>query len=275
VPDSVGIGLIGCGTIGAGLASAVDRGEAGPARIARVFDVDAGRAGQVASRLRSRPPPSAKLDELVSDPGVAVVVEAASQAAAASCARTVLRSGRSLLLMSSGALIDSALFRDLTDLAAERGVTLAVPSGAVGGLDAIRAVRRELRELTLTSTKRPAALAGAPGFAAWETKVIARPTVVYDGPAREAVRLFPANVNVAAAVSLAGLGPDLTIARVVADPQAPGNVHEVVASGAFGLFTLRFVNQPSADNPRTSRLAVLSALEALRGMCSRGPRIGS
>jgi aspartate dehydrogenase len=275
VPDSAGVGLIGCGTIGAGLAAAVDRGEAGPTWIASVLDVDFGRARHVAAALRSRPNATATLDELLGDARVAIVVEAASQAAAASCARAVLSAGRSMLMMSSGALIDSVLFADLSRLAAERAVTFAVPSGAVGGLDAIRAVRGELRELTLTSTKRPAALSGAPGFAPWESKPIERATVIYDGPAREAVRLFPANVNVAAAVSLAGLGPDRTTARVVADPQAPGNVHEVTAAGDFGQFTLRFVNRPSVENPRTSRLAVLSALEALRGMCSRGLRIGS
>jgi aspartate dehydrogenase len=257
------------------VAVAVARGEAGTAIVAGVFDVDLDRARALASQLGKGAVAYESVEGLLTDRRVTIVVEAASQAAAATHARTVLSAGRSLLLMSSGALIDSVLFADLARLAAERGVRLAVPSGAIGGLDAIRAVRAELRELTLTSTKRPAALKGAPGFASWEDRGIDRATVVYEGPAREAVRLFPANVNVAAAVSLAGLGPDRTVARVVADPEAPGNVHEVSATGAFGCFTLRFENEPSAENPRTSRLAILSALEALRGLCTSDPRIGS
>lgn len=271
---TTGIGLIGCGTIGAALAEAVARGEAGPATITGLYDLETDRASRLAAKLKGAAV-HATVDGLLGNERVETVVEAASQTAAAAHARSVLAAGRSLLLMSSGALIDSTLFGELARLARERGVSLAVPSGAVGGLDAIRAVRNELQEVSLTTTKPPAALRGAPGYAAWEAKEIRQATVVYEGPARDAVRLFPANVNVAAAVSLAGLGPDRTVTRVVADPDAPGNVHEVSASGDFGQFTLRFVNQPSRDNPRTSRLAILSAVEALRGLCDRGPRIGS
>ncbi|MBI2966059.1 MAG: aspartate dehydrogenase [Chloroflexi bacterium] len=271
---TTGIGLIGCGTIGAALAMAVARGEAGPANVTGLYDLEQGRANDLAARLNGAAV-HATVDLLLRDEQVQTVVEAASQAAAVAHARAVLAAGRSLLLMSSGALIDSALFGELAGLARKHGVSLAVPSGAVGGLDAIRAVRSELREVRLTSTKPPAALRGAPGYAAWESKEIRHATVVYEGAARDAVRLFPANVNVAAAVSLAGLGPDRTMTRVVADPAAPGNVHEVSASGDFGQFTLRFVNRPSPENPRTSRLAILSAVEALRGLCDDGPRIGS
>jgi aspartate dehydrogenase len=274
VSKTTGIGLIGCGTIGAALAEAVARGEAGPAAIAGLYDFEPGRASSLAAKLKGAVA-HATVEGLLGDERVEIVVEAASQAAAVAHARSVLAARRSLLLMSSGALIDSALFDELARLTRERGVSLTVPSGAVGGLDAIRAVRNELREVRLTSTKPPAALRGAPGFAAWESNEISQATVVYEGPARDAVRLFPANVNVAAAVSLAGMGPDRTVARVVADPDAPGNVHEVSASGDFGQFTLRFVNRPSRDNPRTSRLAILSAVEALRGLCDGGPRIGS
>jgi aspartate dehydrogenase len=274
VAKTIGIGLIGCGTIGAALAQAVARGEAGPASVTGLYDLDGVRASALAARLNGATVHST-VDRLLQDERVEAVVEAASQAAAVEHARAVLATGRSLLLMSSGALIDSALFDELAGLAQKHGGTLAVPSGAVGGLDAIRAVRRELREVRLTSTKPPAALRGAPGYAVWETKEIRHATVVYEGPARDAVRLFPANVNVAAAVSLAGLGPDRTMTRVVADPDAPGNVHEVSASGDFGQFTLRFVNRPSPENPRTSRLAILSAVEALRALCEQGPRIGS
>ena len=108
-----------------------------------------------------------------------------------------------------------------------------MPSGALGGIDAIRAARGRLDRVTLTTTKPPRGLAGAPGFAEWESREISEPTVVFDGPAVEAVKLFPANVNVAATLSLAGLGAQETRVKVVADPNSTVNVHEVEAVAAW------------------------------------------
>ena len=88
--------------------------------------------------------------------------------------------------------------------------------------------------------------------------------MVVEGRGMSAVGLLPAKVNGAATISLAGLGPQRTIVKVVADPESPGNVHEVDATGAFGEFSFRFVNRPHATNPKTSYLAVLAAIEALR-----------
>ena len=105
--------------------------------------------------------------------------------------------------------------------------------------------------------------------------VITKPEVIFDGSALEAIKLFPANVNVGATLSLAGLGPLKTRVKVVADPQAPGNVHEVYARGDFGVMRFTLENRPHERNPRTSYLAVLSVLETLRAACTPGPRIGT
>lgn len=271
--DTIGVGLVGCGTIGEALARAIVDGQGGRASLRAVYDRDQDRARFVAGLAAARV--YTTVDDMLADASVHLVIEAASQAAAAECARLVLTRGRSLLLMSTGALLIGNTFSELASLAREQKVTLAVPSGAIGCLDTLRAVKSGLKQVTLTSTKKPEALRGAPGFAAWESKAIDAAVVIYEGPAREAVQKFPANVNVAASVSLAGLGPDRTIARVVADPAAPGNVHELVASGEFGEFTARFVNRPSQANPKTSQLAILSALEALRGVCDGQVRVGS
>jgi aspartate dehydrogenase len=142
-----------------------------------------------------------------------------------------------------------------------------LPSGAIGGLDVLRAARVDrLDEVTLVTSKPPRALAGAPFFESHPIDLGAITTreVIYEGPAAEAVRLFPANVNVAAALSLAGIGPEQTRMQVVADPALDRNVHEVVARGSFGELTLRLANVPSPSNPKTSFLACLSGLATLR-----------
>jgi aspartate dehydrogenase len=163
----------------------------------------------------------------------------------------------------------------MAETAVTNGRQFIVPSGALGGIDAIRATRDLLEEVTLVSTKRPEAFRGSPGFARWEDFEFSGPEVLYEGTVPEAVGLFPANVNVAATVSLAGLGPDRTTVRVIADPDSPGNVHEVQARGSAGEFSFRLVNRPHVRNPKTSHLAVLSAIEALKTFCEPGPRFGT
>ena len=142
-----------------------------------------------------------------------------------------------------------------------------VPSGAVGGLDVLRAARiGGLDTVELRTTKPPRALRGAPYLAAHRIDVDAfhGPTVVFDGPATEAVVGFPANLNVVAALSLAGIGPERTRVVLVADPTGERNIHEVTARGAFGELSLRLENRPTPGNPKTSLLAPLSALALLR-----------
>ena len=173
------------------------------------------------------------------------------------------------------ALLDPEVFTRVTTAASTSGGDIIVPSGAVGGIDALRACRGHLDSVTIVSTKKPESLRGAPGFAAWEDVPIPGPTVVFEGPASAAVDQFPANVNVAATVSLAGIGPQATQVKVIADPDAPGNVHQIDASGPFGELSFRCVNRPYAANPKTSHLAALAAIEALRTYCEPGPRLGT
>jgi aspartate dehydrogenase len=129
--------------------------------------------------------------------------------------------------------------------------------------------------VTIVSTKKPISLTGSPGFTEWEKEDITAPTVIYEGSAAEAVRLFPANLNVAATVSMAGIGPDSTRVRVVADPDSPGNVHEINAVSKAGKFSFRFENIPHETNPKTSFLAVLAAIETLRSICEPTLRVGT
>lgn len=272
------IGVIGCGSMGAELAQAV--GRTGPggipgARVTAVLDVDPEQGRALAESLDSHPGSFTDQAEFLACGDMDIVAECASQVAVRIHGAAVLRSGRSLLLMSSGALMDPEIFAALSAASAESGAQIIVPSGAVGGIDALRAVQADLETVTIVSTKRPAALEGAPGYAEWEGKTVTEPVTLFDGPASEAVKLFPANVNVAATVSLAGIGPERTMVRVIADPEAPGNVHEIRATGGFGEFRFRLVNRPHPKNPKTSHLAVLAAIESLRSLVNPGLRVGT
>jgi len=272
---TVRIGLLGCGTMGGEIAGAVASGGVRNARIVAVHDPDVPRATAAAGLLDPAPEICATVDDLLAMEEVDLVVECASQAALKVHGLTILSAPKHLLMISSGALADARLFAAMSEAAVRNGRQFIVPSGALGGIDAIRAARHLLDEVTLVSTKRPDAFSGAPGFARWEGVEFHGPQVIYEGTVTEAVSLFPANVNVAATVGLAGLGPERTRVRVIADPDAPGNVHEVRARGECGEFSFRLVNRPHVRNPKTSHLAVLSAIEALRAFCEPGPRFGT
>ncbi len=272
---NIGIGLMGCGSMGTEIASSVDSGQIRNSHIAAVLDQDISLAQALVGDLLGSVPAYDDISAFLATDGLDIVVESASQAAIKAYGATILECGASLLMMSSGALLYPDTYASMTAASEASKAQIIVPSGAVGGIDALRAARRDLDSVTIVSTKPPRALSGAPGFAAWEDTEISGPTVVYEGAAMDAVPLFPANVNVAATVSLAGLGPQKTKVKVVADPASPGNVHEIEASGAFGSLSLKFVNKPHTTNPKTSYLAVLAATEALRAFCEPGPRIGA
>jgi aspartate dehydrogenase len=269
------VGLIGCGAIGTEIATAICAGKTGDARLVALFDQDEGRASALAARLGGGIPYFTDFARFMAVKNMEMVLECASPAAAKAHAEAVLSGGKDLLMISSGALADTAFFNRLSEAAARTNRRMLVPTGALGGIDAIRACRGLLQEVSLTTTKTPRSLQGAAGFKDWEGKEISQPTVIFDGNALEAIKLFPANVNVGVTLSLAGLGPEKTKVKIVADPKAPGNVHEVYAKGDFGVLRFRLENKPHVTNPRTSYLAILSVIETLRTACTPGPRIGT
>ena len=268
--------MIGCGTIGSRLALAVDSGKVPNASITALFDVMPQNAVTLGEKLGHQTIACRDFDELLRS-DVDIMVEAASQQAVKTFARSILAAGKDMMIMSVGALADPALLADLLATSRKAGCTIYIPTGAIAGIDAIRTVKNLIATLTLTTTKNPSALIGAPFF---ESRGI-RPedikdrTVIYTGPASEAVRLFPANVNVAAILSLAGIGAEKTRVKIVADPEASTNRHEISATGSFGEIHISVNNVPSPDNPKTSYLAVLSAIECLRSICDDSMKIGS
>lgn len=241
--------LVGCGALGGAIARGV---VAMPGARLELFDVEAAKAARLSDETRA--PVAASLEEALAR--CDLVVEAAAQAALRDLAPRVLARGLPLVALSVGALGDAAFLDDVARLAREHGGRLLVPSGALAGLDAVRgAAEAGLDEVTLVTAKPPAGF-GLSG--------LTEPRVLFEGPAREAVAKYPKNVNVAAALSLAGIGFDRTRVRIVADPALKANTHMVVAKGAFGELTCRVENRPSPDNPASSYLASLAALALVR-----------
>lgn len=245
--------LVGCGALGSSIARGVSKM---PEAILTVYDLEQGRVERVARETGARV--AASLSEGIGD--AQLVVEAASQEALRDLAPRVLERGLPLVALSVGALGDAAFLEEVTRLARAKGGRLLVPSGALGGLDTVRAAAEAgIDEVTLVTAKPPE------GFGLKDVK---EARVLYEGPATDAVRLFPKNVNVAAALSLAGVGFERTRVRIVADPALSANTHTVVVKGAFGEMTCRVENRPSPDNPASSYLASLAAQALVRRLLS-------
>ena len=168
------------------------------------------------------------------------------------------------LLISVGALADATLLAQLKSAAREGNSRMLLPAGAVGGIDAIAAMRfAGLTSVRYRSRKPPLAWRGSPAEHLVDLGKLSERTVLYTGTAGEAALLYPQNANVAAAVALAGLGFDATDVELVADPDAPGNIHEIEAEGAAGRFAIQLHGKPSRTNPKTSALAAFSVARAL------------
>ena len=269
------IGLLGCGAIGTELAVAIDSGKVG-GKLTHVFDFSRDSSSLLLSKLKNKPVITDNVGLLAASP-VDIIVEAASQDAVRDNALSILQNRKDLMIMSAGALLDESVYDTILEGCRDFNRRVYLPTGVIAGLDAVRAVRDELESLMLVTTKNPRALKGAKFFEASKTDPdsIREATVVYDGTAEEAVNLFPSNINVAALLSLSGMGSLNTRVRIVADPATDKNTHEIEATGAFGRFSIRVENVPSQNNPKTSRLAILSAIECLRKICGSEIQIGT
>ncbi|MGI0004526.1 MAG: aspartate dehydrogenase [Candidatus Nitrosotenuis sp.] len=269
------IGLLGCGAIGTQIALAVDS-ERISAEITHVYDFDKKKAEALVSRLEKKPV-IVDNPHLLSSNNVDLVVEAASQDAVKNHALSIIQNRKDLMIMSVGALLDESVFEILYDACKEFKKRIYLPTGAIAGLDAIRSVKDELESLTLITTKNPKSLVGAKFFETNKIDItsIKNSQVIFEGAAKEAVSLFPANINVAALLSLAGLGSQKTMVKIVADPSVDRNIHQIEAKGKFGKISILVENVPDQNNPKTSRLAILSAVECLRQICSEDMRIGT
>jgi aspartate dehydrogenase len=256
---STSIAIGGLGALGLAVARVLDQNP-GSLRLIAVAVRDTEKAARNIAAF-SCPPTIVSVAELAD---ADVVVEAAPSAAFRAIVEPAVERGRLVVVASGAALLSNF---DLVERARDTGATIVLPTGALGGLDAIRAVALEhVEHVTLETRKSPQSLAGAPYLVAQglDMSSLTAATRVFSGSAREAARGFPANANVAAALALAGIGPDRTHVEIWADPNVERNIHivRVEADAARMYFTIEA--QPSRENPRTSRLAPLSVLACLR-----------
>ena len=196
-----------------------------------------------------------------------VVLEAASHDAVREHLVPLLQAGISVIVLSAGALVDDQLRSDAARAAAGSGATLYVPSGGIGGLDALKtACIAGVDQVTIRVAKPPAAWKQIPFVEKLgiDLDALRGAVTLFEGSARDGVPHFPQNVNIAAVLSLAGIGFDRTRLQVVADPGLRLNTHTIQVAGKSGRFSVVLENVPSPDNPKTAWLACFSALAALK-----------
>ncbi len=262
----VRVGIVGCGTIGTAVAQACATRLCTQLQLIGICDTQPHRA-QVLRRTLRGAIPVLGLDRLAMQADI--IVEAAHVNAVTSVLAAAIRRKKDLLVMSVGGLIaHPALVKKI-----ERStIRVYVPSGALCGIDGLKAAGMgKIRSVVLTTRKPPAGLAGAPYIIAHKIDLAAirRETVVFDGTAKAAVRGFPQNVNVAAVVALAGIGAARTRVRIVTSPVYTKNTHELEITSDSGMITTKTQNVPDPDNPKTSRLAIRAALATLVGSTNR------
>jgi aspartate dehydrogenase len=259
------VGILGGGVIARLFLEQARRGGMGEAEIVAIAGRSESSRGKALAREFGLPFVIGVEQLIAARPDV--VIEAASHDAVREHAEALLSKGIAVIVLSAGALCDDASRARLERAAAKHRALLYLPSGGIGGLDALKAAcAAGVDEVSIAVTKPPAAWKGIPYV---EQKGIdldrlSGPVTLFEGTAREGVPHFPANVNIAAALSLAGIGFDRTRLKVVADPALKFNTHFIRIRGKTGTIDLRFESVPSPDNPKTAMLACYSALAALR-----------
>ena len=258
---SLSVAIGGLGTVGFEVARRIDGGELDGLTLCAVSARDHARARERMAGFRT-PVDVVVAGELAERADI--VVESAPAAVFREIAEPVVRAGKVLVAISAGALLEHA---DLVETARATGAQIVVPSGAVMGLDAVRgAAESGIESVTMITRKPPGGLAGAPHLVEHgiDLRGLREPLKVFEGSARDGARGFPANLNVAAALGLAGVGPERTRLEIWADPGVTRNTHEIRLEAATVRFQLRIENVPSDENPRTGRSVAPSVVAALR-----------
>ena len=246
---SVRMGIIGCGAIGTDVARAAD--EMDDVEKIFLYDIEIAKAEKLCGEIRKGE--VRKVEDFLNE--VDIIFEAASQGAVHEYAEKVIDAGKDLIIMSIGSLFDNGLRKRLMKKAREKKCKIYLPSGAVCGIDGVNAAKiGGINEVTLVTTKSPSALG----------EELDRRSIIFEGNAREAVKEFPRNINVAGCLSLAGIGFDKTKVKIVADPVIKYNSHRILAHGNFGRLRAEVENLPNPSNPSSSYLASLSAIATLR-----------
>ncbi len=247
------LGIIGCGAIGCDVAKAAD----GFDEISHIFLYDIVKEKETMLKKKIIKATCTSINELIDKSDI--VFESASQEAVRLFAENVLVLGKDLIIMSIGSLFDDDFREKLGRIAKEHHCKIYLPSGAVCGIDGILSASVDtINEVTLVTTKPPSSFG----------KNIEERMVIFQGSAREAVKQFPKNINVAANLAIAGIGFDKTLVEIISDPVATRNSHKILAHGKFGRLRAEVENMPNPNNPGSSYLASLSAIATLKRILS-------
>ncbi|HWM80575.1 MAG TPA: aspartate dehydrogenase [Pseudolabrys sp.] len=253
------IAVAGFGAIGQKVAERLDEGIEG-LRLVAVSARNVDRVKNIVKDFRN-PVPVLRVEELASVADI--VIECAPAEIFMQIAEPTLTAGKKLIVISVGALL---VHPEVKELARKHGGQIVVPTGALLGLDAVRAAAEgTINSVRMVSRKPPRGLENAPFLVERhiDVETLSKPLKLFEGNAREAVRGFPANLNVAAALSLAGIGPDRTIIEIWADPTITRNTHTITVAGDSADFSMTIENIPS-ENPKTGKITALSVIAALR-----------
>ncbi len=256
------IGIIGCGSIGSRLACSIEKEMASFCRLNALHDILSEKAKRLEVKLMRKKIAKNSITDLIKSSDL--VIEAIASSETQKILFDVVKAKKDLLVMSTGQLLNApSLFR----LARRNKCRILLPSGAICGVDALKAARQTGFDSIMLTTRKPLKGLSDSGFMKHKNihpRTIRSETILFEGSVAEAVRLFPANINVAATIALATQTTSQLKVRIVTSPDFQTNSHEITARGSFGAINSRVENIPCPDNPRTSYLAVLSATQTLR-----------
>lgn len=261
---SMTVALGGLGAVGLPTARALDAGLDGLELVA----VSAGDKAKAEANMAgfNKPVPVVELEELADL--AEVVVECAPPEVFGRVAYPAVKAGRIFMPVSVGQML---FHQDLVPLAETTGARIIVPSGALIGLDGVRAAAEgQVDSVRMITRKPPKGLAKAPLVKEKGIDVLAltEPYLLFEGSPREAIAHFPANINVAVALSLAGIGPDRTELQIWADPGVSRNSHKIIVQAEAGRYEMTIEGVPSETNPATGKLTPLSVIAVLKGLVS-------
>lgn len=264
--NKVGIGIVGCGAIGSRMAKSIKKDFKKDCQLKALYDIDLKKADQLAKSLSLRKIVKTSIRELIKN--CDCMVEAVSAKNTHTIIRQALEAKKSVLSMSVGKLLNAS---DLFRLANQNKCHLLLPSGAIAGIDAIKAASLAgIDTITLTTRKPLAGFYGNPYLIkkGVDPSKIKKETVLFEGNVAAAVKIFPQNINVAATLALASQSRRKITVRIITSPKYKTNSHEIELTGAFGRIRTQTDNVVCPDNPKTSYLAVLSGLQTLKQYCS-------
>jgi len=254
---------VGCGAIGTSLAKAILSFFTEQSELSSLYDIDIEKAYRLSGLLKTKKIAALNLEDLINN--VDLVIEAASAKSSYEIAKKSLSVKKDIMIMSVGGIVDN--YKELFVLAKEKNARLYIPSGAICGMDGLKAAAQsKINKVTLTTRKPPAAFKGVAFVLKKKINLdqIREDTVLFEGSAQSAIKHFPANINVAATLSILGLGQEQTLVKIIAAPKATRNIHEIEIDSDAGKISTRTENVIHPDNPKTSYLAVLSAVATLK-----------